>query len=225
VGDPIPAGTKPDAITFDLKSNRVFAMNGESHDITVIDPVTATVTGTIPLPGAPEFAVADGAGELYVNIEDKSETVAIDTLSLKVENVWPLAPGEGPTGLSIDVAGRHLFAGCANKNLIVLDAMTGKVAAALPIGAHVDATRFDPGTGYAFSSNGDGTLTVAAADATGQFKVLDTVTTKVGARTMEIDPKTHAVFLCTADFGPADPTTHGRPRPLPGTFVVLKFTR
>jgi DNA-binding beta-propeller fold protein YncE len=223
VADPITAGTKPDAITYDLASNRVFAMNGGGHDITVIDPVTAQVTGAIPLPGAPEFAVSDGGGHVYVNIEDKSETVAIDAQTLKVESVWPLAPGVGPTGLSIDPVGHRLFAGCANKNLIVLDDAMGKVLAALPIGAHVDATRFDDG--YAFSSNGDGTLTVAAADASGQFKVIDTVPTKPGARTMAVDPKTHAVFLCTADFGPPDATSHGRPVPLPGSFVVLKFTR
>jgi len=222
--DPIPAGSKPDAITYDPKTNRVFAMNGESHDITVIDPAAAKVIGDIPLPGAPEFAVPDGAGRLFVNIEDKSEIVAIDARAMKVEQAWPLAPGIGPTGLAIDAAGHRLFAGCGNGKLIVLDDMTGKLVADLPIGAHVDATRFDPGEGYAFSSNGDGTLTVAAA-ASGQFKVLDTVTTKLGARTMALDPKTHAVYLCTADFGPADESSHGRPKPLPGTFVVMKFTR
>jgi len=225
VADPITAGAKPDAITFDPKTNRVFAINGGSDNITVIDPATATVTGTIPLPGAPEFAVPDGAGRLFVNIEDKSQTVAIDAQAMKVTCVWPLAPGQSPTGLSIDAAGHRLFAGCANQHLIVLDGSTGQIVGDLPIGTHVDATRFDPGTGYAFSSNGDGTLTIAAADSTGQFKVLDTVTTKPGARTMEIDPKTHAVYLCTADFGPPDDTSHGRPKPLPGTFVVLKFTR
>lgn len=200
-------------------------MNGGSHDITVIDPAAAKVIGTIPLPGAPEFAVPDGAGRLFVNIEDKSETVSIDAQAMKVENVWPLVPGEGPTGLAIDVAGHHLFAGCANQHLVVLDDTTGKAVADLPIGKRVDATAFDPGTGYAFSSNGEGTLTVAAADSSGQFKVLDTVPTKVGARTMALDAKTHAVFLCTSDFGPPDESSHGRPKSLPGTFVVLKFTR
>jgi len=223
--DPITTGSKPDAITYDSKTNRVFAMDGASHDITVIDPAAAKVVGTIPLPGAPEFAVTDGAGGLFVNLEDKSELVAIDTQAMKVEHVWPLAPGEGPTGLAIDVAGHHLFSGCANQKLIVLDYTTGNVVSVLPIGAHVDAAGFDPGDGYAFSSNGDGTLTVAAADATGQFKALANVQTKVGARTMALDTKTHAVYLCTADFGPPDETTHGRPKPLPGTFVVLKFTR
>lgn len=223
--EPITVGLKPDAITYDPKSNRVFAMDGGSNQITVIDPASATVTGTIPLPGRPEFAVPDGAGHLFVNIEDKSQVVAIDTQDMKVENVWPLAPGEGPTGLAIDVAGHHLFSGCANQHLIVLDDTTGKVVGDLPIAKRVDATQFDPGTGYAFSSNGEGTLTVAAADASGQFKVLDTLATKAGARTMAVDTKTHAVYLCTSDFGPPDDSSHGRPKPLPGTFVVLKFTR
>jgi YVTN family beta-propeller protein len=223
IGPPIPAGIKPDAIAYEPQTNRVFAMNGGSDNITVIDAATARVSGTIPLPGAPEFAVSDWVGHLFVNIEDKSETVEIDAQAMKVAQIWPLAPGERPTGLSIDRSGNHLFAGCANKTLVVLDDMTGKVLAALPIGAHVDATRFDDG--YAFSSNGDGTLTVVAADASGQFKVIDTVPTKLGARTMAVDPTTHAVYVCTADFGPPDPASHGRPQPLPGTFVVLKFTR
>jgi len=222
---PITAGTKPDAIVYDPKSNRVFAMNGESHDVTVIDPAAAKAIGEIALPGAPEFAAVDGAGQLFVNIEDKSLVVAIDTAAMKVTQTWPLAPGENPSGLSIDAAGHHLFAGCRNQMLIVLDDATGQVQATLPIGAHVDATRFDSGTGFAFSSNGDGTLTVAAADATGAFKVIDTIPTKFGARTMEVDPNTHAVYLCTADFGPPDANSNGRPVPVPGTFVVLRYVR
>jgi YVTN family beta-propeller protein len=210
---------------YDPASDRVFVMDAGANEITVIDPAAAKVTGTIALPGAPECTAVDGAGHLFVNLEDKSQVVSIDTKALKIDNVWPLAPGEGPTGLAIDVAGHHLFAGCANKKMIVLDDRRGKILADLPIGAHVDAARFDPGTGYAFASNGDGTLTIVAADGSGQFKVLDTVSTKVGARTMELDPKTHAVYLVTSDFGPPDETTHGRPKPLPGTFVVLKFTK
>lgn len=222
--DPITAGTKPDAITYDPKTNRVFAMNGQSHDITVIDPASAKVTGTIPLPGAPEFAVPDGTGRLFVNIENKSEIVALDAQAMKVQNEWPLAPGEGPTGLSIDVKGHNLFSGCANGKMIVLDYTTGKVVSAIPIGSHVDATAFDTGNGNAFSSNGDGTLTVARQAFPGLFKVRETVSTKAGARTMALDPKTHAVYLCTADFAPPVTGSNGRPVPLPGTFVVLKFT-
>ena len=222
---PIVSGSKPDAITYDSKTNRVFAMNGTSHDITVIDPVAAKAIGSIALSGAPEFAATDGEGHLFVNLEDKSEIVAIDAEAMSIEHVWPIAPGEGPTGLSIDVAGHHLFSGCSNQKLVVLDYTTGNIVTVLPIGAHVDATRFDAGDGYAFSSNGDGTLTVAAADAARQFKVIDNVTTKVGARTMALDPKTHAVYTVTSDFGPPDASSNGRPKPLPGTFVVLKFTR
>jgi DNA-binding beta-propeller fold protein YncE len=225
VGEPITTGSKPDVIIYDSNSNQVFAMEGGNHSIGVIDPAAAVYVKANPLPGAPEFAVTDGAGRLFVNLEDKSETVGLVIKEANAHDHWSLAPGEGPTGLAIDPVGHHLFAGCANQHMIVLDYNTGNIVADLPIGKHVDGTAFDPGTGYAFSSNGDGTLTVVAADASGQFKVLDTVTTKMGARTMAVDPKTHAVYTCTADFGPSDETTHGRPKPVPGTFVVLKYTR
>ena len=145
---PISAGGKPDAITYDSKTNRVFAMNGKSHDITIIDPTTAKVIETIPLPGAPEFAVTDGAGRLFVNLEDANETVGLHIEKSNVHDDFNLAPGEHPTGLAIDPVGHHLFAGCANGHMIVLDYAAWKVVADLPIGAHVDATRFDPGTGY-----------------------------------------------------------------------------
>jgi YVTN family beta-propeller protein len=225
VADPIPAGTKPDAMAVDPATNRVFVMNGGSDNIIVIDPATAKAVGTIALPGAPEMAVADGAGHLFVNLEDKNQTVAIDTHALKVTSVWPLAPGASPSGLALDPANHILFAACANRHFILLDDTTGRIVADIPIGMRVDGAAFDPGTGYAFSPNGDGTLTVAAAGPDGHWKVIDTVPTKVGARTIILDPATHALYLPTADFGPPDASSHGRPKPLPGTFVVLKFTR
>lgn len=221
----IPVGKNPDAIVYDPASKRVFTFNGASHDATALDPQTGEVTGTVALDGRPEFAVADEKGNIYVNLEDKSMIVEFDARKLAVESRWPLAPGEEPTGLAIDVKHRRLFAGCANKMMIVVNADTGKVVAGLPIGSGVDATAFDPETNLAFSSNGDGTLTVIHEDSPDKFSVVETVATRRGARTMALDTKRHNVFLVTADFGPPPAPTAERPRPrpsiLPGTFTLL----
>ena len=183
---------------------------------------------TLPLGGKPEFAAGDEHGRVFVNIEDTNETVAIDARRLGVEKRWPRAPGETPTGLSMDPAMGRLFVGCHNEKMVVLDSNSGKVIATLPIGKGVDATEFDPGTKLAFSSNGEGTLTVVAA-AGEPFHVVENVPTKRGARTMALDPKTHAVYLAAADYEPAPAPTADQPRPqpkmIPGTFVILKFER
>ena len=223
----VQAGTNPDAIIFDPASKRVFAMNGRSKDVTAIDAATGKVVGTIPVDGKPEFAAADGAGHVYVNIEDKSEEQQIDSQNLKVTATWPLAPCQEPSGLAMDVANRRLFAGC-DKLMAVIDANTGKVIAAPPIGEGVDANAFDPGTGYAFASNGgSGTLTVVHEDSPDKYSVVEDVPTQAHARTMALDPKTHQVFLVTADFGPAPAATadnaHPRPTMVKDSFVVLVF--
>jgi YVTN family beta-propeller protein len=222
------AGTNPDAIVYDPASKRVFTMNGRSNDSTAIDAATGKVLGTIAVTGKPEFAVADGAGHLYVNIEDKSEELQIDTQSLKVTAQWPLAPCEEPSGLAMDVAHRRLFSGCHNQMMTVVNADSGKVIATPAIGDGVDANAFDPGTGYAFASNGQSaTLTVVHEDAPDKFSVLENVATQKGARTMGLDPKTHEVYLVTADFGAAPAATaenpHPRPTMVPGSFVVLVY--
>ncbi|MGD0403131.1 MAG: YncE family protein [Candidatus Acidiferrales bacterium] len=222
------AGTNPDAIIYDPASKRVFAMNGRSKDATAIDAATGKVVGTIPVDGKPEFAVADGAGHVYVNIEDKSEEQQIDSQNLKVTATWPLAPCDEPSGLAMDIANRRLFAGCGNKMMAVMNADTGKVIATPPIGEGVDADAFDPGTGYAFASNGgSGTLTVVHEDSPDKYSVVEDVPTQAHARTMALDPKTHQVFLVTADFGPAPPATpdnaHPRPTMVKDSFVVLMF--
>ncbi len=224
------AGTNPDAIVYDAWSKRVFTMNGRSNDSTAIDAATGNVLGTIPLTGKPEFVVADGAGHLYVNIEDKSEELQIDTQNLKVTAQWPLAPCEEPSGLAIDVAHRRLFAGCHNQMMPVVNADSGKVIATPAIGDGVDANAFDPGTGYAFASNGQSaTLTVVHEDAPDKFSVVENLATQKGARTMALDPKTHEVYLVTADFGPAPAATpenpHPRPTMVPGSFVVLVYAK
>jgi YVTN family beta-propeller protein len=222
------AGMNPDAIVYDPASKRVFAMNGQSTNVTAIDAATGKVLGTIPVTGKPEFAAADGAGHLYVNIEDKSEELQIDTQNLKVTAQWPLAPCQEPSGLAMDIAHRRLFAGCHNQMMAVVDTDSGKVIATPAIGLGVDANAFDPGTGFAFASNGQSaTLTVVHEGAPDKFSVVEDVPTQRGARTMALDPKSHEVYLVTAEFAPAPPAANENPRPrmmpVPGTFVVLIF--
>jgi len=228
----VNAGQNPDAIVYDPVSKRVFTMNGRSGDSTAIDAATGTVAGTFPLGGKPEFAVADGAGHIYANLEDKSEQIEIDSRKLTVTARWPLAPCEGPSGLAIDRKHHILFAGCDNKMMAIVNAKNGKVIATPPIGAGVDSNRFDPASGFAFSSNGGdgGTLTVVHEDSPKKFSVVENVPTQQGARTMALDSlSTHEVFLVTADFGPPPAPTADRPHPrptiLPDTFVVLMFGR
>jgi len=214
-----------DAVLYDAGTRRVFTFNGDARSSTVIDAASGQKVGVVGLGGAPEFAVSAGDGKLYVNLEDKSTVAEIDAAAMRVTRQWPLAPCESPSGLAIDPAHHRLFSGCRNKVMAISDAGTGKLITTVPIGAGVDACRFDPGTGLVFSSNGDGTLTVVRADTPDRYTVLASVATKRGARTMEIDLKTHRLFTVTADFGPTPPATpeHPRPRPtiVPGTFTLL----
>ncbi len=223
----VKAGENPDAILYDPASKRVFAFNGRSHDATAIDAAGGTVLGTIKLEGKPEFAVSDGKGEIFVNIEDKSQIDAIDPAKLEVKTRWPLAPCDEPSGLAIDRKNRRLFAGCDNKMMAVVDADTGKVIATPAIGEGVDANAFDPGSGLAFASCGEGVLTVVHEDSPTKFSVMENVPTQPGARTMALDEKTHNVYLVTAKFGPPPAPTADNPHPrrsiLPDSFVVLVF--
>ncbi len=219
-------GHNPDGITYDPSSQRVFTFNGRSDSSTAIDAKTLKVVGTIQLGGRPEFAVPDGRGMLYNNLEDKSVELAIDTHTLKIKSRWPMAPCESPSGLAIDARHEILFAGCHNNMMAMINVRTGKVITTVPIGSGVDANRFDPGTGLAFSSNGEGTLTVVKEESPTEFKVLQNVPTERGARTMEVDPKTHKVFLVTAKFGPMPPEPAGqhrfrRPPMVPNSFTLL----
>ena len=222
-------GRKPDAIVYDSVTGHLFTFNGGSDNTTAFDAATGKVLGTIALGGGPEFAVADGKGRVYVNLEDQSEVVPLDSRGLTAGAPWPLAPCEAPSGMAMDRVHRRLFIGCANKLMAVVDADNGRVLTTLPIGGRVDANGFDPGSGLAFSSNGDGTLTVVTADATAGYRVLENVSTEPGARTMAVDPKTHNVYLVTAQFGPPPAPTqenpHPRPPTIPGTFVLLVFGR
>lgn len=223
----VKVGDNPDAILYDPASKRVFTFNGRSHDSSAIDAASGKVLGTIPLDGKPEFAASDAKGEIFVNIEDKSELVAIDPVKLDVKAKWPLAPCTEPSGLSIDRKHRRLFVGCDNKMMAVVDADSGKVLATPAIGEGVDATAFDDETNLAFASCGEGVLTVVKEDSPEKFSVAENVKTQQGARTMALDSKTHNAFVVTAEFGPPPAPTADNPHPrrsvVPDSFVVLEL--
>jgi len=224
-GSKVKVGDNPDAILYDPATKRVFTFNGRSQDSTAIDATNGTVLGTIKLDGKPEFAATDGKGEIFVNIEDKSELTVIDPAKLAVKQSWPLAPCEEPSGLAIDAKHRRLFVGCDNKMMAVVNADTGKVLATPAIGDGVDATAFDGETGLAFASCGEGVLTVVREESPEKFSVAENVPTQQGARTMALDTKTHNVYVVTAKFGPPPAPTADNPHPrrtiLPDSFVVL----
>lgn len=220
----VNAGTNPDAIVYDSVSQRVFTMNGRSHDATAINAADGSVAGTLALGGKPEFAVADGRGSIYVNMEDTSELVQFDARKLPVLHRWALAPCEEPSGLSMDLKNRRLFSGCGNKMMAVVDADSGKVLATPAIGQGVDADAFDPATLYAFASNGEGALTVVHEDSPSQFTVVENVPTQRSARTMALDPKKHNIFLSAAELGPPA-AGERRPSIKPGSFAILVLSR
>jgi YVTN family beta-propeller protein len=223
------SGKNPDAILYDPFSRKLFTFNGRSQDATVLNPETGDTLATIFLGGKPEFAVTDFKGHVYVNIEDKSEIAAIDAQSNKVATRWSIAPGEEPSGLAMDVANRRLFSVCGNKMMVISDPDSGKVVTSVPIGEGPDACKFDPGTNLAFSSNGEGTITVIREESPTKFVVVETAKTQLRARTMEIDTKTHALFTVSAEFGETPKPTPERPRPrppiIPNTFVVLELQK
>ncbi len=217
-----------DSIVYDPFSKRVFVMNGDPHSSTVIDAKSGSVVGTIDLGGGPEFAVADGNGTIYVNLEDKSELVAIDSRTLKIKSRWPLAPAGAPTALAMDVAHHRLFSAGRNPQmLVVLDSDSGKVLQSFPISAGVDAAAYEPETGLLFVSTREGMVHVFHEDSPDKFSEAETIKTEYGAKTMGLDTKTHNLFLDTADFAPAPAPTAERPHPqrpaIQGTFHVLVY--
>jgi len=220
------SGQNPDSVMYDIFSGRVFTFNGRTGNATAIDATTSEVVGTVDIGGKPEFAVTDGKGTIFVNNEDTSEIVAFDAKSLEVTKRWSIAPGEGPSGLAIDLKGERLFSVC-DEIMVVSDFIGGKVVTTVPIGGGPDAVRYDPGTGLIFASNGEGTLSVIKQESPDNYILVETVPTARGARTMELDPETHHVFVVTAEYGPAPEPTTEQPRPrakvIPGTFMVLEF--
>ena len=218
-------GENPDAIIYDSATHRVFSFNGRGRNATVIDVNTDEVSATIPLDAKPEFAVADGKGRVYVNLEDKSSIAQIDAQHATVTAVWPISGCESPTGLSIDLTGQRLYAGCGNKVMAVLDAKSGHTIGTAPIGGGVDGAKYDSGTHLAFASCGEGVLTVIATGAGGKPEVAQSLTTQRGARTIALDEHAHRIFTVTANFGPPPVATpenpHPRPAIQPGTFRLL----
>jgi len=224
------ADNDADSVVYDPASKRVFAMNGDPHNSTVIDAKSGTVVGTIELGGAPEFAVADGRGSVYVNMEDKDEVVAIDSGTLKIKSRWPVAPAGRPTALAMDIKHRRLFSAGRNPQiLVVMDADSGRVIQSFPISAGVDAAAYEPETGLLFASTREGMIHIFREESPDKFSEVETVKTEFGAKTMGLDTKTHNLFLDTADFGPPAAPTADRPRPqrtaVPGTFRVLVYGR
>ena len=213
-------GSNPDAIVYEAATKRVFTMNGRSGDATAINVADGAVAGTLALGGKPEFAVADGHGNVYVNLEDKSELIHFDAQKMVVLHRWPMAPCEEPSGLAADWKSHRLFAGCGNKLMAVINADTGKVVATVPIGDGVDANGFDPETNLAFASTGDGNLTIAHEESPDKYAVVVNLATKKSARTMGLDLKTHKVFLPAAEFDPPAPGER-RGKMKPGSLVVL----
>ena len=197
----VPTGKKPDAIIYDPATSRVFAFNGGSNSATAIQAADGKVAGTVDLGGGPEFAAADGSGYVYDNLEDESLVLKINSRSLKVEQRWPTAPCASPSSMAMDRPNRRLFVGCRSKVMAVLNADTGQVITTLPIGDHVDATAFDPDSRLVFNSNGEGTITVIHQDSPDKYSVVENVKTLPRAKTMALDPKTHQLFLSTAEAG------------------------
>ena len=220
ITDSIATGKNPDAIFYDAYSKKIITCNGGSKDLSVIDPSTDKVVATIDVKGKPETAVSDNEGKIFVNNEDMSEIEVVDINTMKLIHTWSMAPGESPSGLSIDRNTKRLFAGCDNKLLMVIDATNGKIIAQLAIGDGCDGTAFDPSIKTIYSSNGEGTLTVIKEVSKDKFEVENNLPTKRGARTLTVDTKTHIVYTPTADFGTPAPGERRAPM-IPGTFEVL----
>jgi DNA-binding beta-propeller fold protein YncE len=219
-----------DCVVYDPYSKRVFVMDGDPHNATVIDATSGSVVGTIELGGGPEFAAVDGKGTIYINLEDKSEVVAVDSSTLKIKSRWPVAPAGGPTALAMDVEHHRLFsAGREPRKLVVLDSDSGKVLQSFAISGGVDAAVYEPETGLIFVSTRDGMVHVFHEDSPDRYSEVEVIKTEIGAKTMALDTKTHKLFLDTADFAPALAATaqnpHPRPAAVPGTFRVLVYGR
>jgi DNA-binding beta-propeller fold protein YncE len=218
----------PDGFAYDPRQKEAWLFCGRAEAATVIDVKATKAVATLPLGGRPEFATVDPeAGRVYDNLENKSEVAAIDTKTHEVINRWPIAPGESASGMAIDVPHHHLFIGCHNQKMVMMDDTNGKVVATVPIGGGVDACAFDPGTQFAFASCGDGTTTIAKEDGD-KLTVVQTLQTERGARTMALDPTKHKIYLATAQFGKEPDPAHGerrfrRPPIIPGTFKILVY--
>jgi DNA-binding beta-propeller fold protein YncE len=221
----IPAAEDADAILFDGASNRVFTLNGDAHSSTVIDPAAGKLITNIPLGGKPEYGVSAGDGKVYANLTDTSEVVEIDAKAATVVRRWSTAPCKQPVAMAIDTAHHRLFSGCRSGVMAVSDYQTGKVVATVPIGAGTDGAGYDAGSGNAFASNADGTLTVIHQDSPDQYRVIENIQTPQGSRNMGLDPANHRVFVASAKFGPAPAGGRGRGPVLPESFGLMVIER
>ncbi len=224
----IDTGSNPDAVVYEPRHGEVYVFNHTGNSVTVINAKAATVSVTIQLEGSPEFAAVDEkAGRIYCNIEDKSEVAVIDANKHEVVAHWSLAPGENPSGIALDARHHRLFSGCHNKVMTMLDTESGKVIGTVPIGAGVDGCAFDDSTQFVFASCGDGTITIAKEEAPNKLPVVQVLKTERGARTIALDPRTHRIFLPTAQFAPAPSPSPGaspaRPSIVPNTLKLLVY--
>ena len=219
-----------DGIVYDPASKMIFAFNGDSKSVTVVNPMTETVVKSIPLGGGPEFPAADGKGMVYDNNEETNEVVAIDSRSLTIKARWPVAPAGGPTAMAMDTQHRRLFSSGRNPAMLVMmDADSGKVIQSFPISAGVDANVFEAETGLLFVSTREGKVHIFHEDSPDKLSPVQTLDTEYGAKTMGVDSKTHNLYLTTADFGPAPAGTPQQPNPprraVAGTFHLLIYGR
>jgi DNA-binding beta-propeller fold protein YncE len=222
----VDTGQNPDGMLYEPGQQEAYMFNGRGQSATVIDAKAGKEVATIPLGGKPEFAQADPkAGRVFNNIEDKNEVAVIDTKTHTVVTNWPIAPNEEASGMAIDLKNHRLFLGCGgSKTMVMMDSTSGKVITSVPIGQGVDANAFDPGTGFAFASCGDGTTTIAHEDTPDKLTVVQTLETQKGSRTMTIDPKTHKIYLAAAKFeAPAEGQRRGKM--VPGSFRILVYGR
>jgi DNA-binding beta-propeller fold protein YncE len=221
----VDTGENPDAILYEPGRHEVYTMNGRGKSASVFDAQSGRAVATIPLGGKPEFAQVDSkAGKIYVNIEDLNAIKVLDMASHTVSATWPIAPGESASGMAIDVERHRLFIGCDNKLMLMIDSTNGKVVYSVPIGEGVDSNWYDPGTKLAFSSNGGaGTVTIAREESPTMLKVIQTLKTRRGARTMALDPSTHTIYLAVTDYGPQPAGSKERPKAIAGTFRVLVY--
>ena len=224
----IDTGSNPDAVVYEPRHGEVYVFNHIGNSVTVINAKAASVSATIQLEGTPEFAAVDEkAGRIYCNIEDKSEVAVIDTNKHEVVAHWSLAPGENPSGIALDARHHRLFSGCHNKVMTMLDTESGKVIGTVPIGAGVDGCAFDDSTQLVFASCGDGTTTIAREEGPDKLTLLQTLKTERGARTMALDPKSHRIFLPSAQFqpppSPSPGAAPGRPTVVPNTLKLLVY--
>ncbi len=220
------AADDADGVFYDPVSDRIVTMNGDANSASIIDPATGRRIGNVALGGKPEFGASAGNGKLYANLEDTAEIVEFDPATMRATRHWSIAPCESPTGLAVDRVHHRLFSGCRNKLMAISDLDAGRLVTTVPIGSGVDANAYDPATGNAFASNGDGTLTVVHEDSPSSFSVAETVPTMPGARTMALDPVTHRVYTVSAQFGPMPDTPAAggrrrRPPMLPGSFTLM----